>query len=65
MAVWIWKDVLWDWTPGMVVVEAETKKEAIEKVMKTDIGEKGKAEILASTPKRLRKGKVEYVYGGS
>ena len=65
MPVWIWKDVLCDWTCGMAVVEANTKKEAIEKVTKSDLGPDEKAEILAVSPKRLRKGKVEYARGGS
>ena len=64
MPVYVWRDVMCDYSCGMAVVEADTKEKAFNKIRTSDLASYIKEELLSEEPERLEKGEVAYVYGG-
>lgn len=65
MRVYVWENVLRDWTCGLVVVHAGSKAKAL-KILEKKAGVYGRDldELKTTKPRVLRPGQFALVYGG-
>ena len=69
MKTFVVEDVLRDYTPGLIVVKAKNKEEALKLINKElsfhdFIDDCGSADCLADKIRELNDNEVVYVYGG-
>ena len=64
--MFVWEDVLADYTSGIVCVLAKTLDEAYSIIRESDMYEWSKGEVLALKPTRVIEGSgIAWVHGGS
>lgn len=64
LKLYVWRDVLSDYTSGIAATLASSREEAYSAVRNSDLSEYSKGELLLNIPEEITEPKLIWVFGG-